>query len=148
MKFSDYDIPQPNWQKDLSFGLKGESLISDFLSDISSGSFEVKTDRYRNGRMAVETQQQPGARGNWIESGINVTKAKWWVYQYNLDGAFHIVSVGRLKRYLRLNSHKFNESTKRTFAAGSDNPAKGFLIFPNDVIDMLINPKYDEMSEK
>jgi hypothetical protein len=98
--------------------------------------------------MAVETQQQPGARGNWIESGINVTKAKWWVYQYNLDGAFHIVSVSRLKRYLRLNSHKFNESTKRTFAAGSDNPAKGFLIFPNDVIDMLINPKYDEMSEK
>lgn len=147
-KFNDYDIPQPNWQKDLAFGLKGESLISDFLSDISSGSFEVKTDRYRNGRMAVETQQQPGAHGNWIDSGINVTKAKWWVYQYNLDGAFHIVSVERLKRYLRLNSHKFNESTKRAFAAGSENPAKGFLIFPNDVIDLLINPKYDEMSDQ
>lgn len=147
-KFNDYDIPQPNWQKDLAFGLKGESIISDFLSDISSGSFEVKTDRYRNGRMAVETQQQPGARGNWIDSGINVTKAKWWVYQYNLDGAFHIVSVERLKRYLRFNSHKFNESTKRMFAAGSENPAKGFLIFPNDVIDLLINPKYDEMSDQ
>jgi hypothetical protein len=98
--------------------------------------------------MAIETQQQPGARGNWIDSGINVTEAKWWVYQYNLDGAFHIVSVSRLKRYLRINSHKFNESTKRMFAAGSENPAKGFLIFPNDVIDLLINPKYDEMSDQ
>jgi hypothetical protein len=143
MKFNDYDIPQPNWQKDLEYGMKGESLISDFLIDISSGSFEVKSDRYRNGRMAVETQQQPGARGTWIDSGINVTKAKWWVYQYALDGAFHVISVDRLKRYLRANTDKFNEGTKRMFAPGSDNPAKGFLIFPADVLDMLTNEKYD-----
>lgn len=143
MKFNDYDIPQPNWQKDLEYGMKGESLISDFLVDISSGSFEVKSDRYRNGRMAVETQQQPGARGIWIDSGINVTKAKWWVYQYALDGAFHVIAVDRLKRYLRANTDKFNEGTKRMFAPGSKNPAKGFLIFSEDVLDMLTNEKYD-----
>lgn len=143
-KFSDYDLPQPNWRKDLEFGHQGESLISDFLNDISSGSFEVKTDRYRNGRMVVETQQDPGARGTWVNSGINVTKAKWWVYQYALDGAFHVISVDRLKRYLRLNTDKFNESTKRAFAAGSENPAKGYLLYPEDVFDMLTNPEYDK----
>ena len=93
--------------------------------------------------MVVETQQDPGARGIWIDSGINVTKAKWWVYQYALDGAFHVISVNRLKRYLRSNSHKFNESTKKLFASGTENPAKGFLIYPEDVIDMLTNPDYD-----
>lgn len=143
-KFNDYDLPQPNWPKDLEFGLQGESLILDFLNDISSGSFEVKTDRYRNGRMVVETQQDPGARGRWIDSGINVTKAKWWVYQYALDGAFHIVAVDRLKRYLRANTNKFNESTKRAFASGSENPARGFLLYPEDVLDMLTNPAYDK----
>ena len=143
-KFSDYDLPQPNWRKDLEFGHQGESLILDFLNDISSGSFEVKTDRYRNGRMVVETQQDPGARGTWVNSGINVTKAKWWVYQYALDGAFHVISVDRLKRYLRLNTDKFNESTKRAFAAGSENPAKGYLLYPEDVFDMLTNPEYDK----
>lgn len=143
-KFNDYDLPQPNWRKDLEFGHQGENLISDFLNDISSGSFEVKTDRYRNGRMVVETQQDPGARGTWVNSGINVTKAKWWVYQYALDGAFHVISVDRLKRYLRLNTDKFNESTKRAFAAGSENPAKGYLLYPEDITDMLINPQYDK----
>lgn len=142
-KFSDYDIPQPNFLRDLAFGEAGENIIREFLNDLSAGSFEIKTDRYRNGRMAVETQQDPGARGNWIDSGINVTKAKWWVYQYNLDGAFHIVSVDRLKRYLRMNSNKFNDNTKRIFAAGSENPAKGFLLYPDHVIDMLTNKEYD-----
>lgn len=143
-KFSDYDLPQPNFLKDLEFGQIGESIIQDFLNDLSSGSFEIKTDRYRNGRMVVETQQDPGARGNWIDSGINVTKAKWWVYQYGLDGAFHVIAVDRLKRYLRANSVKFNDSTKKVFAAGTENPAKGFLIYPEDVIDMLKNPAYDK----
>jgi hypothetical protein len=147
MKFNDYDIPQPDWQKDLAYGQKGESLISDFLADIASGSFEVKTDRYRNGRMVVETQQMPGAHGNWIDSGINVTKAKWWVYQYNLDGAFHIISVERLKRYLRYNSDKFNETTKRAFGNKGDNPAKGYLLYPEHITDMLINPKYDKQEK-
>ena len=94
--------------------------------------------------MVVETQQDPGARGLWVDSGINVTKAKWWVYQYALDGAFHVVSVERLKRYLRATTTKFNESTKRTFSAGNDNPARGFLLYPEDVLDMLTNPRYDK----
>ena len=92
--------------------------------------------------MVIETDQNPGLKG-WKKSGINVTKAEWWVYVYALDGGMTIVHVERLKRYLRLNKHLFNEETKRNFAEGSDNPAKGFILKPRHVMDMLINKKYD-----
>jgi hypothetical protein len=72
-----------------------------------------------------------------------VTTAKWWVYIYSPEGAFVVVSVSRLKRYLRMNNYKFSENTKRDFG-GTDNPAKGFLIYPNDVMDMLTNKRYDD----
>ena len=145
-----YDIPARtfDFKADLKYGEEGESLVSSFLDSISGGDFEVKSDRYRNGRMVVETQQNPrGAvdeNGNkiWVDSGINVTTAKWWVYIYSPEGAFVVVSVARLKRYLRMNSYKFCEGTKKNFG-GSDNPARGFLIYPNDVMDMLHNEKYD-----
>jgi len=37
----------------------------------------------------------------------------------------------------------FNENTKRLFAEGSDNPAKGFLLEPENVMEMLYSKKYD-----
>ncbi len=146
-----YDIPgrKFDFATDLSFGLEGESLIKGFLNSLSDGDFEVKSDRYRNGRMVLETQQNPYGRKNqdgnpiWVDSGINVTTAKWWVYIFTTDESFVIVSVARLKRYLRANSLKYNEQTKINFG-GSANPAKGFLIYPEEVLQILINPQYDE----
>jgi hypothetical protein len=144
----DFDIPPPStprqfvWEKDLQYGHIGEELVRSMLDALANGSFEIKTDRYRNGNMVIETDQNPGLKG-WKKSGINVTKAEWWVYVYALDGGMTIVHVERLKRYLRLNKHLFNEETKRNFAEGSDNPAKGFILKPRHVMDMLINKKYD-----
>ena len=146
-----WDLPAKtfDFKSDLAYGQEGEKLVSQFLDSLSGGEFEVKSDRYRNGRMVVETQQNPrGARDEngeqvWVASGINVTTAKWWVYIYSPDGAFVVIDVPRLKRYLRMNPYKFNESTKRAFG-GEDNPARGFLIYPNDVIDMMTNSTYDE----
>jgi hypothetical protein len=151
MTRKEYDIPARvfDFKKDLSFGHQGESLVSGFLDALSAGSFEVKTDRYRNGRMIVETNQNPkGIKSEsgekiWVQSGINVTTAKWWVYVFALDGSFLMVDTSRLKRYLRLNRNKFNESTKKDLG-GADNPARGFLLMANDVQDLLINPEYDE----
>lgn len=150
-KNSAFDIPAKHFDfsADLKYGKEGESLISDFLELISGGSLEVKSDRYRNGRMVIETDQNPkGARDSngqkvWVKSGINVTTAKWWVYIYSPEGAFVIVDVQRLKRYLRSNKKIFNEQTKRDFG-GDDNPARGFLLEKEHVFDMLINPRYDE----
>jgi len=82
----------------------------------------------------------------WKPSGINVTAAKWWIYVYALEGesgAFVAIEVGRLKRYLRKNSERFNSSTKRIFAANSDNPSRGWLLEAADVFDLLTNPVYD-----
>ena len=136
-----FDI-SPNFEADLAFGHKGEESIKNFLQSLISNSSEVKTDRYRNGRMVVETDQNPYNRG-WKKSGINVTTAQWWVYIYSLGEAFVIVSVDRLKRYLRANPSRFNENTKGDFARNSDNPTRGFLLEPDEVMDMLYSNKYD-----
>lgn len=146
-----YDIPkkQFDFQKDLEYGLQGESLVNQFLRSISDGDFEVKSDRYRNGRMVVETNQNPRAAKDqdnkpiWVLSGINVTKAKWWVYVYAPEGAFVVIEVSRLKRFLRLNSNKFCEATKIDLG-GIENPAKGFLISPDEVMDILYSREYDK----
>jgi hypothetical protein len=98
--------------------------------------------------MVVETEQNPKGAvdgdGNkiWVKSGINVTTAKWWVYIFSPEGGFVVISVARLKRFLRLNPYKYNQNTKRDFG-GADNPAKGFLIMPNEVADLLSNKAYD-----
>jgi hypothetical protein len=148
---AEFDIPARkfDFKKDLAYGQQGESLVSTFLDDLSDGSFEVKSDRYRNGRMVVETDQNPrgyrDANGVqvWNKSGINITTAKWWVYIFSPEGAFIVVSVARLKRYLRAFPERFNGSNKINLG-GADNPAKGFLLMPEDVQDMMINPRYDE----
>jgi hypothetical protein len=149
---SDFDIaPQKiNFDQDLAYGHQGEDLIRGFLQSLNDSSFEVKTDRYRNGRMVIETEQNPYRRTDaegkpiWKLSGINVTKATWWVYVFTLDGGFIAVNVARLKRFLRKHPDKYNEGTKRALGTAGDNPARGYLIMPHDVIDLLTNPIYDE----
>ena len=82
---SDYDIPARkfDFHTDLKFGKKGEKLVEDFLDAMSDGSFEVKTDRYRNGRMVLEMTHNPRKKLDdegeplWTPSGLAITKAKW-----------------------------------------------------------------------
>ena len=151
-KNSDWDIPASNFnfKKDLEYGQQGEKFVQSFLDSLSGGAFEVKTDRYRNGRMAVEVEQNPYRKtdeeGNqvWKPSGINVTKAQWWVYVYTLndkEGAFMVVSVKRLKRYIKKNKKNLK---MKDFARRSSNPAKGWIIEPEQVMDMMYNQLYDE----
>lgn len=144
-KFSDFDLPARrfDFRKDLEYGHKGEKLVTDFLDAMESGSFEVKTDRYRNGRMVIEMEQNPRRKGEWIPSGIQVTKAKWWVYVFTLDGAFIMVSVDRIKRYIA--QRQLGAKDYKEFARGSQNPARGFLLEPSDVADLMTSPDYDEV---
>lgn len=100
--------------------------------------------------MAVEVEQNPrratDENGNqlWKKSGLMVTKAHWWVYVYTMNGdhgAFVVISTKRLKKYLKKNSKEFKLVD---FAKNSDNPARGYLIEPAQVMDMMINPAYDD----
>ena len=146
-----HDIPEgarvSNFVNDLEYGLIGEGLVGEMLDALVAGSCEIKTDRYRNGNMVIETDQNPRNQG-WKKSGINVTNAKWWVYVYALDGGMVIVNVERLKRYLRANKGLFNEQSKRNLAPNSENPAKGFILNAQQVMDMLINTNYDTPGDK
>lgn len=144
----EYDLVGPDFQADLEYGQHGETLTRAFLGAMSAGTFEVKTDRYRNGRMIIETEQLPNRQLNcafpqWELSGINTTTAAWWVYVYTLNGAFVIIDVKRLKRYLRANPQQFNWDTKREFGNKTDNPARGWLLEPAQVMDLMTNSKYD-----
>jgi hypothetical protein len=130
--------PRFDFKTDLEYGHEGEQNLIDFFHAFNDGTVEVKADRYRNGRMAVETEQNPGGQG-WKLSGINVTTAKWWAYRFAPD-SFVIVSVQRLKNYLR---HNYYRLDKRDFAPQSDNPARGFLLYPHHVEDLKTNQLYD-----
>lgn len=153
-KFSDYDIPAKrfNFHEDLAFGKQGEALVEGFLQALEAGSFEVKTDRYRNGRMVLEIEHNPRKRRDengkpmWEPSGLSVTKATWWVYVFTLngeEGAFVILSVERIKRFLEAHPDRFNRKRMTDFARQSSNPSRGYLLQPEDVLDILINPAYD-----
>lgn len=131
-----HDLDKFVFSDDLKFGLEGEGMVLAFLNDLEAGTFEVKYDRYRNGRMVVETEQNPRNMG-WKPSGINVTKAAWWVYVF-APHTFVAVKVARLKQFLRL-----NQLGKRDFAPNSDNPARGYLLYPQHVTDLLTNDIYD-----
>lgn len=59
-----------NWKNDLAIGHKGEDIVKDFLKCLDKQLFEVKFDQYRNGRMVVEVQQNPGRKG-WKPSRLD-----------------------------------------------------------------------------
>jgi hypothetical protein len=142
MKNSKWDIESNtfNFDEDLKYGQMGEKRIRNMLENLVEGSFEVKADRYRNGNMAIEMRQNPRRCGKWVPSGLQVTKAKWWVYIFSMDGGFIIVSVERLKRFIRAN-HETLET--RDFARRSSNPAWGYLLKPSDVCSLLYDKRYD-----
>jgi len=143
MKNSKWDIESNtfNFAEDLKYGQMGEGRIRAMLENLVEGSFEVKADRYRNGNMAIEMRQNPRKCGKWVPSGLQVTKAKWWVYIFSMDGGFIIVSVDRLKRYIKANRDILET---RDFARRSDNPAWGYLLKPADVCSLLYDKRYDD----
>ena len=138
MKESRWDIPKPNFKKDLEFGKKGEDQVKQFLQGIVNGSFEVKSDRYRNGKMVVEVAQNPRKHG-WKPSGLMVTEAEWWVYVYTMNQAMIVISTDRLKRYIE----KLPELRIRLFAENTNNPAKGYLLLPEEVMPLLYDSAHD-----
>jgi hypothetical protein len=95
---------QPHFDNDLQRGNVGEDLLDLFFSDGEDNSlFEVKTD-YRiseTGNIYVETHKyRKSDKSDVVPSGINVTKAKWWV-QASPDGtAMLILKTEHLRKYI------------------------------------------------
>ncbi|NBW08708.1 MAG: hypothetical protein EBR82_11860 [Caulobacteraceae bacterium] len=119
-----------------------KEYFNGFLDSLDEELFEVKYDQYRNGRMVVEVEQNPGRKG-WKPSGLMVTKARWWVYVFSPQ-AFIAVEVARLKKYLEIN----NEIELKEFVPHSNNPTKGYLLFPEDVSKLMSSELYDVVHNK
>lgn len=132
-----FDIPRYNFTEDLAFGEASENIVKQFLQAMSSGSIEVKHDRYRNGRIAIETDQYTPA-GEWKLSGINVTTAEWLVYMQT-NQTFTIINIPRLKRFLRMNKRQI---IKGPLAKG-EYPTLGYLLMPHHVHDLMNSTEYD-----
>lgn len=95
---------QPHFDNDLARGNVGEDLLDLFFADGEDNSlFEVKTD-YRiseTGNIYVETHKfRNPDQSDAVPSGINVTKANWWV-QASPDGtAMLILKTEHLRKYI------------------------------------------------
>jgi hypothetical protein len=133
-----HDIKRYDFSTDLAFGHEGEEIVRLFLQKFSSGDVEVKYDRYRNGRIFVEYEQNPRNTG-WKPSGIAVTTAEWFAYVFS-PGGLVIIEVTRLKRYLK---HNWQNLRQLIAAPDSDNPAKGFLLYPEQVRELMTLSTYD-----
>lgn len=95
---------EPDFDIDFTRGKVGENLVGSFLEALEGGTIEVKTD-YRvteTGNVYVETWQYrlPGATDK-KPSGINTTKADYWVFASPTGDGFICIATTALRRLLR-----------------------------------------------
>jgi hypothetical protein len=95
---------EPDFDLDFTRGQVGEKLVGSFLESLEGGTIEVKTD-YRiaeTGNVYVETWQYrlPGAVDK-KQSGINTTKADYWVFASPQANGFICIATEALRSLLR-----------------------------------------------
>ena len=61
-----------------------EVIASQLMTDDIYVTTEVKSEGphawMRNGNLFVECQKQIGKNGSWVNSGIRISKAQWWIH--------------------------------------------------------------------
>lgn len=102
---------------DRAFGKVGESHALDFMESLLQGWVEVKTDGFDNGNLFIEVAHCPGREvdedGNfiWQKSGLNVTKAKYFMYiKQSPAGDLRSATILETERLRRF--HKWVKATK------------------------------------
>ena len=116
---------QPDFDIDLRVGELGEHLFGTFWEELQrTGTVEVKVDRgaWRTGNHYVETAQSSDGV-TFRPSGINVTKATWWVVASPSDFGFVCVRTDVLKR-LCLTA----KEAEQPIRDGKTNASKGRLV--------------------
>ena len=81
---------EPRFDLDLKYGQEGERRIAEFFEWIAtdSGRVEVKTKRYIDHKIYIETHCDKGRTGVFQPSGINVTTAAIWAICVGDTGVF------------------------------------------------------------
>ena len=121
------DKYQPDFDIDFQRGLVGEDLHREFLF----GTHEVKTDYQTSdtGNFYVETRQQNG-HSEWL-SGINGTKADFWVQASPLGNGGIYIRTDAFKELLR----RVNPpQTRQPILSDVTNSSVGRLVRLDDVL--------------
>ena len=89
----------PHWDHDFARGKVGENLVESFLVALEGGRIETKTDHrvLETGNVYIETNQET-RHGDWVRSGILLTKAEWWSFAGPAGVGFVTISRARLER--------------------------------------------------
>jgi hypothetical protein len=124
---------------DLRTGAVGEHLVGTFWEELQrTGTVEVKVDRgaWRTGNHYVETAQSSDGE-HYRPSGINTTKAHWWVVASPSAFGFVCVRTDVLKR-LCLDAREAEQPIRE----GKTNASKGRLVG----MDVLVREMMREVS--
>lgn len=128
---------EPHFDIDYRRGLVGEELVGTFLQALAGSLIEVKTDyrAHETGNVYLETHQK-SPRGEWYKSGINATKADWFVYAGPSASGFMVLKTNRLlelaKDKPKVNVNTENENTRATH---------GRLIKLDDMVKAIFEEK-------
>lgn len=120
-KLSDFDL-------DLSVGHEGEALVNDLLT--GGKTVEVKTDlKWKDtGNLYIETLCWSHNKNTWYPSGLDSTKADYWAFV--LEGATLIVPTEAVRMALSLFGRPITCNIE-------PNPSKGFLIKPEQILNIM-----------
>lgn len=126
--------PQPDWDRDLAYGIQGEFLMDNLLDMLHSRQLtrEDKRKRRLDGHLYIEVEQNPLSCGRWRPSGLATTKADVWTYTIHETGAVILLPVDMLRRAVAA-AERFHV---RLTPGGSDgdNPTRGYVLPIDEVI--------------
>jgi hypothetical protein len=117
-----------DWDKDFSFGLEGENLVEELLTN--GKTVEVKRDaKWREtGNLYIEYACYYQSQKAWKPSGIAVTKADYWAFV--IEGTVLFVPLELLKKTVMTKGRKID-------CIIPPNPSKGFLITVQDILNVV-----------
>jgi len=127
---------QPDFDLDYRRGLVGESLVGSFLESVAGSTVEVKTD-YRawdTGNFYIETYQQ--IRGEWVPSGLNISKADFYCFAGPTGAGFVTVPKGALIGLVR----DCGRPVHMNRSSDTSRDTKGFLVSVADIVAMILQP--------
>jgi len=124
----------PDWDADLKFGERMELEVEGVLSAIRNGglTYEVKADRYLNGRWFLEWEQNPRRCGEWKSSGLQTTMADLWVIR--LPQPVDAIEIWRTSKLRQIAKSGLLGHLKDGGASG-DNPTRGWVVWQADLVN-------------
>jgi len=115
---------EPRFDLDLRFGHEGERQVGELLR-LPRARIEVKTERFQNTRVFVETLHLPQRANGYEPSGLLVSESAYWVF-VKPGPLFVFVPPEVLKRRI----HAMEQIGMPPIAGGlrGDSPTKGYLV--------------------